>query len=84
MEVQRAANGTVIAPLPEVVGGIARQLDQEQQAWLQRLLAHPHQFGDVEVAVHQRFQGLADPVVARLLAELGRRGALETPGKKSP
>lgn len=84
MEVQRAENGTGIAPLAEVVGGIARQLDRDQQAWLQRLLDHPRRFGDVEVAVHQRFQGLADQVVASLLAELGRRGALETPGKKSP
>ncbi len=84
MEVKRAADGTVIAPLPEVVGAIARQLDQDQQAWLQRLLADPHLFGTVEVAVHQRFQGLADQVVAGLLAELGRRDALETPGKKSP
>jgi hypothetical protein len=84
MEVKRAAAGTAIAPWPEVGGGIARQLDQDQQAWLQRLLADPHQFGAVEVAVHQRFQGLADQVVASLLAELGRRDTLETPGKKSP
>ena len=83
MEVRHAENGTVLVPLPEMGMTIARQLDQEQQAWLQCLLADPRQFGDVEVAVHATFQGLADQVVAGLLAEVGRRGALETPGKKS-
>jgi hypothetical protein len=84
MEVRhQAVNGAVLAPLPEMGAAIARQLDQEQQAWLQCLLTDPHQFGDVEVAVHETFQGLADQVVASLLAEISRRGALETPSKKS-
>ena len=78
-----AENGTPVAPLPEILAGIAHKLQQEQHAWRQRLLADPRQFGDVEVAVHHTFQQLADQVVAGLLTEVGQDGALETPCKKS-
>jgi hypothetical protein len=78
-----SATGTPVAPLPELLAGIAQQLDHEQQTWLQCLLADPHQFSDVEVAVHHTFQQLADQVVAGLLATVSQRGALAGPCKKS-
>ena len=84
MDVQlQAPDGTRIPPWADVTARLARQLDEDQQAWLQRLLKDPHQFGHVEATIHQHFAGLADQLVASLLAELGRRGALETPSKKS-
>jgi hypothetical protein len=84
MDVRRETeNGTPVAALPEILAGIAQQLQQEQLAWRQRLQADPRQFGDVEVAVHHTFQQLADQVVAGLLRAAGQDGALETPCKKS-
>lgn len=77
------ACGTPVAPVPEILAGIAQKLQQEQHAWRQRLQADPRKFADVEVAVHHTFQQLADQLVAGLLADVGRSGALETPRKKS-
>jgi hypothetical protein len=78
-----AKNGTPVAPLPDILAGIAHQLQQQQVGWRQRLQADPRQFGDVEVAVHHAFQQLADQLVAGLLTEAGQSGAWETPCKKS-
>jgi hypothetical protein len=75
--------GTPVAPLPEILAGIAAKLQQQQHAWRQRLRDDPRQFGDVEVAVHHTFQQLADQVVAGLLSDVGQGAALETPCKKS-
>jgi hypothetical protein len=83
MDVLHAKKGPAVAPLPEIVATIAQQLSQEQRHWLQRLLADPSRFGEVEVTVHHTFQEHADQVVAGLLAEVGRRQALEDPSKKS-
>ncbi len=76
--------GSPVAPLAEILVGLTEKLRQEQPLWQQRLRDDPRQFADVEVAVHHTFQQLADQVLAGLLADLGRSGALETPCKKSP
>ncbi len=75
--------GTPVAPLAEILVGLTERLRQEQSLWQQRLRKDPHQFGDVEVAVHHTFQQMADQVLAGLLADLGQSEALETPCKKS-
>jgi hypothetical protein len=76
-------NGTPVAPLTEILTDLAQQLQQQQQAWRQRLRDDPRQFGTVEVAVHRTFQQLADQVVAGLITEVGQSQALENARKKS-
>jgi hypothetical protein len=77
------SNGTPVAPLAEILGDLAQQLQHQQDAWRQRLREDPRQFGAVEVAVHHTFQQLADQVVAGLLTEVGQSRALEDARKKS-
>jgi hypothetical protein len=69
MEVRLKENGPVVKSVAEVLQRAQRQLQAEQNSWLQQLREHPEQFADLEVHIHQTFQQLADQVVAGVLAE---------------
>jgi hypothetical protein len=78
-----AQDGPAVPAWAKMAGAIQKQLQQEREAWRQRLAQDPSRFGEVEVSVHQRFQQLADQVVAGLLAEVGQEPTLENASKKS-
>ena len=72
----------VISPA-QLVDHVAAQLRAEQKEWLRQLTDEPGRFADLEVAVHQRFQQLADQLVASLLAKATQASpALEAAKKK--
>jgi len=48
---------------------IEQRLHSEPQTWLKQLQARPGSFMELEKAVHQAFQQMADQVVAGLLAQ---------------
>ena len=52
----------------QVVAQLGEQLRSEQRKWLKELQRKPKGFADLEVAIHQHFQAMADQVVASLLA----------------
>jgi hypothetical protein len=74
--------GPVVGSMPQVVAEIGKELTVQPQVWLQQLLAHPERFADLEVQVHDAFQGMADQLVAGLLAEAGRQPQLAERAKK--
>ncbi len=76
-------DGAAVGSVPQTLAAVAARLEQEQQRWRERLQRDPTRFGEVEVAVHQTFQQLADQVVAGLLGDLGQAPALEQASKKS-
>jgi len=83
MDVRLLGKDGAVASLPEQVAAVTERLAQEQELWRERLLQEPSRFGEVEVAVHHAFQGMADQVVAGLLAEVGRQPVLANASKKS-
>jgi hypothetical protein len=74
-------NAPVLAP-PQVVERLAQQLQTDQQKWLRQLAEEPGRFADLEVAVHQTFQQLADQLVASLLAQATHQSPALEAGKK--
>jgi hypothetical protein len=66
MENKKAAALKGIDP---VLAEIHKRLRTDPQEWLRRLTVNPGSFVDLEKAVHQSFQQMADQVVAGLLAQ---------------
>jgi hypothetical protein len=54
----------------EVLRQVQQQLRDQPAGWLAQLRDQPAQFADLEVRIHQTFQGLADQVVAGVLAQV--------------
>lgn len=62
--------GPLLKNVDEVLRQIQQQLQDQQGQWLAQLRDHPAQFADLEAGIHQTFQGLADQVVAGVLAQV--------------
>lgn len=62
-------NGRRVSSVAECQAKIAEELGRKQGAWVQELRQRPRQFRQLEEQIHQRFQELADQLVASVLAE---------------
>ena len=84
MEVRIDSQGGPLVPSPtEVVDHLAAQVRSAQPEWLRQLTEQPSRFADLEAAVHQTFQQLADQLVASLLAQATHESpALDVAKKK--
>jgi hypothetical protein len=70
MEVRlEGASGPMVTNVDEVLRQLQQQLKDQQQRWVAELRDHPAKFADLEAHIHQTFQGLADQVVAGVLAQ---------------
>ncbi len=72
----------VVCPIT-AVDELAAQLRAAQPQWLRQLREQPERFAELELAVHQALQQLADQLVASLLAQATQESpALEAAKKK--
>ncbi len=62
--------GPLVKNVAEVLRQVQQQLQDQQGQWLAQLRDHPAKFADLEARIHQTFQGLADQVVAGVLAQV--------------
>jgi predicted ArsR family transcriptional regulator len=62
--------GPVVKDVDEVLRQVQQQLRDQQAEWVSQLRDHPAKFADLEARIHQTFQGLADQVVAGVLAQV--------------
>jgi predicted ArsR family transcriptional regulator len=62
--------GPLVTNVDEVLRQVQQQLQDQQGRWLAQLRDHPAKFADLEARIHQTFQGLADQVVAGVLAQV--------------
>ena len=84
MEVRvQGKNGPGVKNVAEMLQQVQKQLQQQQAQWLEQLREHPGSFADLEVAVHQSFQRLADQTVAGLLAQVTAHEDFARAQKKS-
>jgi predicted chitinase len=71
MEVRvEGRTGPVVKTVDEVLRQVQEQLQARRGLWLAQLRAEPGKFADLEARIHQTFQGLADQVVAGVLAQV--------------
>lgn len=71
MEVRvEGRTGLVVKSVDEVLQQVQEQLQAQRGQWLAQLRAEPGKFADLEARIHQTFQGLADQVVAGVLAQV--------------
>jgi hypothetical protein len=71
MEVRvRGRTGPMVKNVDEVLRQVQQQLQDQQKQWVAQLRDHPGKFADLEARIHQTFQGLADQVVAGVLAQV--------------
>jgi predicted ArsR family transcriptional regulator len=71
MEVRvQGKTGPVVKNVDEVLRQVQQQLQDQQRQWVAQLRDHPAKFADLEARIHQIFQGLADQVVAGVLAQV--------------
>ena len=62
--------GPIVKNVDEVLRQLQQQLQDQQKQWVAELRDHPAKFADLESRIHQTFQGLADQVVAGVLAQV--------------
>jgi hypothetical protein len=62
--------GPVVKNVDDVLRQVQQQLQDQQAQWVAQLRDHPARFVDLEARIHQTFQGLADQVVAGVLAQI--------------
>jgi predicted ArsR family transcriptional regulator len=62
--------GPLVKNVDEVLREVQQQLRDQQAEWVAQLRDHPAKFADLEARIHQTFQGLADQVVAGVLAQV--------------
>ena len=62
--------GPVVKNVDEVLRQVQEQLQGQRGQWLAELRAEPGKFADLEARIHRTFQGLADQVVAGVLAQV--------------
>jgi predicted ArsR family transcriptional regulator len=62
--------GPLVKNVDEVLRQVQQQLQDRQGQWVAQLRDHPGKFADLEARIHQTFQGLADQVVAGVLAQV--------------
>ena len=63
-------NGPMVKNVDEVLRQVQQQLQDQQGQWVSQLRDQPGKFADLEARIHQTFQGLADQVVAGVLAQV--------------
>ena len=64
-----SADGPMVKNVDEVLRQLQQQLQDQQKHWVAELRNHPAKFADLEACIHQIFDGLADQVVAGVLAQ---------------
>ena len=70
MEVRmESKTGAALKGIDPVLTEIHKRLQRHPQEWLRALTDNPASFVDLEKAVHQTFQQMADQLVAGLLAQ---------------
>jgi hypothetical protein len=70
MEVRfEGKKGAAVNGIDPVLAEIHKRLQNHPRAWLQTLKEDPGSFVDLEKAVHDAFQQMADQLVAGLLAQ---------------
>ena len=74
--------GPVVKSVDEVLQQVQEQLQAQRGQWLAQLRAEPGKFADLEARIHQTFQGLADQVVAGVLAQVTAAGDFAQGAKK--
>jgi predicted ArsR family transcriptional regulator len=62
--------GRIVKNVDEVLRQVQQQLQDQQRKWVAELRDQPTNFADLEARIHQTFQGLADQVVAGVLAQV--------------
>jgi predicted ArsR family transcriptional regulator len=62
--------GPTVKNVDEALRQVQQQLQDQQAQWVAQLRDHPAKFADLEARIHQTFQGLADQVVAGVLAQV--------------
>jgi predicted ArsR family transcriptional regulator len=62
--------GPTVKNVDEVLRQVQQQLQDQRDQWVAQLRDHPAKFADLEARIHQTFQGLADQVVAGVLAQV--------------
>jgi predicted ArsR family transcriptional regulator len=62
--------GPIVKNVDEVLRQVQQQLRDQQAEWVAQLRDQPATFADLEARIHQTFQGLADQVVAGVLAQV--------------
>jgi hypothetical protein len=62
--------GRIVKNVDEVLRQVQQQLQDQRDQWVAQLRDHPAKFADLEAHIHQTFQGLADQVVAGVLAQV--------------
>ena len=83
MEVRvEGRTGPVVKSVDEVLHQVQEQLQAQRGQWLAQLRAEPGKFADLEARIHQTFQGLADQVVAGVLAQVTAAGDFAQGAKK--
>ena len=65
-----STDGPMVKNVDEVLRQLQQQLQNQQKQWVAELRDHPAKFADLEARIHQTFQGLADQVVAGVLAQV--------------
>ena len=71
MEVRvEGESGPMVTNVDEVLRQVQQQLQDQQKQWVTQLQDQPAKFADLEVRIHQIFDGLADQVVAGVLAQV--------------
>jgi predicted ArsR family transcriptional regulator len=74
--------GRIVKNVDEVLRQVQQQLQDQQRQWTAELREHPAKFADLEARIHQTFQGLADQVVAGVLAQVTAADDFAQDGKK--
>ena len=83
MEVRvEGRTGPVVNCVDEVLKRVQEQLQSQRGQWLAELRAEPGKFADLEARIHQMFQGLADQVVAGVLAQVTAADGFAQDAKK--
>ena len=62
--------GPIVKNVDEVLRQVQQHLRDQQEQWVAQLRDDPAKFADLEARIHQTFQGLADQVVAGVLAQV--------------
>jgi predicted ArsR family transcriptional regulator len=71
MEVRvEGKGGPLVKTVDDVLRQVQQQLRDQQADWVAQLRDQPAKFADLEARIHQTFQGLADQVVAGVLAQV--------------
>jgi DNA-binding protein H-NS len=65
----QSKDGRRVASVAECEAKIAEELRRKQKEWLRELRQQPRKFRQLEEQIHQRFQELADQLVASVMAE---------------